>query len=193
MKAITDENTQRFLHRIVKLPSGCWRINYVSDEGHESDLSYATFEGWPAHRFSYAIHNGGSVPEGTRICHKCDNPPCVNPDHLYAGSAADNTYDSLTVEGKVNAARRHALQEYLRCKGLAEYYADKAEKNAPKAIYPGLALHEHLTRAKEMLLQSEPDVAGALAVLVVSLNILSSGEYRTSLLPTLVRNESAVV
>lgn len=160
MKAITDENTQRFLHRIVKLPSGCWRINYVSDEGHESDLSYANFEGWPAHRFSYAIHNGGSVPEGMRICHKCDNPPCV---------------------------------EYLRCKGLAEYYADKAEKNAPKAIYPGLALHEHLTRAKEMLLQSEPDVAGVIAVLEVSLNILSSGEYRTSLSPTLVRNEVAVV
>lgn len=56
------------------------------------------------HRVSYALHYG-TDPGDLRVLHRCENPPCVNPQHLFQGTSADNTADMLA-KGR-HVARKH--------------------------------------------------------------------------------------
>jgi hypothetical protein len=48
-----------------------------------------------AHRVSWRMHNKQEIPQGWHVMHKCDNPSCVNPNHLTIGTPKDNTQDMI--------------------------------------------------------------------------------------------------
>lgn len=81
----------RFFSRVKKRKSGCWewcgRLN-VNGYGFIT----RDYKQVRAHRYSWEIHNG---PIAGELCvlHKCDNPRCVNPEHLFLGTRRDNQHD----------------------------------------------------------------------------------------------------
>lgn len=91
----------RFVNKEYPPPLHCPEIgNCWMWTGGTIGLGYAGFniggdKRIVAHRFSYKMHFG-EIPVGMDICHKCDNPKCVRPDHLFPGTAKDNVRDCMS-------------------------------------------------------------------------------------------------
>lgn len=88
----------RFSAGYEALDNGCWEWKKGKDQlGY--GILYVNGKSEKAHRFSWKIHHG-EIPDhdsyhGMVVCHHCDNPSCVNPDHLFLGLAKDNVQDMV--------------------------------------------------------------------------------------------------
>jgi len=61
---------------------------------------------YKAHRYAYQ-RTLGSIPEGMMVCHKCDNPPCCDPSHLFLGTVVDNANDMIAKKLSLTGERNH--------------------------------------------------------------------------------------
>jgi hypothetical protein len=89
--------------RFVEKGEGCWLWTGGSVNAKGYGQIQQGGKGSPhvsAHRLSYQIHKG-EIPEGMVVMHSCDNPSCVNPDHLSVGTQSDNILDSFAKGRKV--------------------------------------------------------------------------------------------
>lgn len=90
------ELRDRFLKKVIK-SKNCWQWNAAKSAKGYGYIGVRGKDGWKtkyAHRISYELFRG-KIPRGLLVLHKCDNPGCVNPKHLFIGTDMDNCRDKI--------------------------------------------------------------------------------------------------
>jgi hypothetical protein len=98
-------STEECFFQKVQKTDSCWLWN-----GSTNAKGYGSFavnrKTTLAHRYSYVLHKG-EIPEGLIICHTCDVPACVNPEHLWAGTYSDNAIDMVSKNRHGKSSKKH--------------------------------------------------------------------------------------
>lgn len=97
---------EKRFYRFLKYNNGCW--NWM---GSKSQTGYGGFaltrrNKIGAHRFSWKYFRG-PIPAGMCVLHKCDNPSCVNPAHLFLGNSSDNMKDMFAKHRRTTAGSKN--------------------------------------------------------------------------------------
>lgn len=141
MKSITltEKDIARFWSKVdVGNPDECWEW-----QGYKFKKGYGGIQlksgNTAAHRVSWIIQNG-DIENGMCVCHKCDNPSCVNPSHLFLGTFADNNKDralkgrSADVSGENNPSARLSELDVIKIKELRK---NSSQRNVAKLFGVG--------------------------------------------------------
>lgn len=119
--------------------NGCW--NWI---GYKNNMGYGVMKhqrkSYKSHRLSYILHVG-EITNGLCVLHRCDNPLCVNPKHLFLGYQKDNADDKVSKGRQYKGERHHEckltdeqvkeIRSYDYYRGLYVYLSEKYNVGRP--------------------------------------------------------------
>lgn len=140
---------ERFWSKVLKTPT-CWLWTGVTVRDGYGQFYFRDGQlrrQWPAHRYSYQLENG-PIPFGMLVLHKCDNPPCVRPDHLFTGTQADNIADCISKGRRritFGSAKSHAvINESVALQIKTMHDESSKEKGTKARISRVLGVDRHI-------------------------------------------------
>jgi hypothetical protein len=123
---LTESDLKRFWDKVeVRGPNDCWEWTASTQNKGYGQFGIGGRQGtiYSAHRVSYTI--AYDDPGDEFVCHECDNRKCVNPSHLWAGSAKDNTSDALEKKRIVTKLTERDIREIRSSREFQYVIAEK--------------------------------------------------------------------
>ena len=119
----------------VAVEGSCWiypqRGRYGRTKLHGKTVSI--------HRIAWMAHNEQEIPTALQVCHACDRPMCINPDHLWLGTTQDNTADKVQKRRQARGetvSRKYSPLLAVDVMEIRELYASGVPPRIIKRLYP---------------------------------------------------------
>lgn len=148
MAKYTEKDIARFWEKVSVSSSidECWNWTRYLDPHGYGGFRHGGRSGRCriAHRVAFEL-TYGEIPDGLVICHKCDNPTCCNPNHLFQGTHADNVRDKVA-KGRQHRGENHPGSKLTakQVQSLRQRYA--AGKDTVASLASELGVHEETIR-----------------------------------------------